>query len=231
MKLFLWWYRDSSFFLAIEINYNLSYNKIEGDKMKKSLNHIGMLILIIIFILFYFITTVLLDKRKISRETIETTPTSQEETSRSDEEAISIINTLYKDLKILYGVVNNKFTVNQDDTITIGSIIYKKITNFDEVMNPVFTENGKNKYMKDLSNYFAYTQDGYYLAGNLVNYQTYYFRGDSTNIYITSSTENEINGIIYEKRLGNNKNTLATIKVVNKNGTWLVDNVDILSAD
>ena len=77
--------------------------------------------------------------------------------------------------------------------------------------------------------YFAITDNGYYLAGNLVSYQTYYFRGDNTNIYITSASSHEINGIIYEKWTSNNKNTLATIKVVKENDRWLIDNISILA--
>ena len=71
----------------------------------------------------------------------------------------------------------------------------------------------------------------YYLAGNLVSYQTFYFRGDNTNIYITDVSENEINAIIYEKWTSNNRNTLATIKVVLENDKWLIDKIDILSAE
>ena len=138
---------------------------------------------------------------------------------------------MYKDVRILYDVVNNKFTVSQDETITIGSIVYKRITNFNDVMNNLFSKNGIENYVYTLRNYFAHADDGYYLAGNLVSYQTYYFRGDTTNIYITSSTDEEINGIIYEKWTSNYKNTLATIKVVKENGKWLVDNINILSAD
>ena len=113
----------------------------------------------------------------------------------------------------------------------INNIPYKKITNFDMVMNNLFTNNGINKYISDLGNYFAYTDSGYYLAGNLVTYQTYYFRGDKTTISIISSNEYEINAIIYEKWTSNNKNTLATIKVVKENNKWLVDNINIIATE
>ena len=96
-------------------------------------------------------------------------------------------------------------------------------------MDKVFTDNGKKKYLTDLGNYFALTDSGYYLAGNLVNYQTYYFRGDETNIYILSANEEEINGIIYERWTTNNKNTLATIKVIKNEGKRLVDDITILA--
>ena len=98
-------------------------------------------------------------------------------------------------------------------------------------MNNIFTINGINNYINNLNNYFAYTEDGYYLIGNLVNYQTYYFRGDDTNIYIMNATDGEINAIIYERWTSNNKNTLATVKAVMKDGRWLVDDVDILKAE
>ena len=42
------------------------------------------------------------------------------------------------------------FKVDQDDTIVIGDITYKKITNFDSVMNNIFTLNGQKKYINDL---------------------------------------------------------------------------------
>jgi len=65
----------------------------------------------------------------------------------------------------------------------------------------------------------------------LVSYQTYYFRGDNSNIYITSASDDEINGIIYERWTSNNKNTLALIKVIFENGKWLIDNIEILATE
>ena len=198
--------------------------------MDKKLNRYGIIILVVLFLLFYFITTILLDRRNINKDTIDNHDNVIEKNLNYEDEK-QIINNLYKDVRILYDVVNNKFTVSQDDTITIGNIVYKKITNFNEVMNNIFTKNGIDNYIDDMRNYFAYTENGYYLAGNLVSYQTYYFRGDTTNIYIISSDEEEINGIIYEKWTSNYKNTLATIKVVKENGKWLVDDINVLSAD
>lgn len=197
--------------------------------MKKNLNHIGIIILLVLFLLFYVITTMLLDKKNINKTKVDNPEPIQKETTNI--EAENIINNLYNEVKIMYDVVNNKFTVDQEDNITIGDIIYKKITNFDEVMNPVFTEKGRDKYITDLGNYFAHSDNGYYLAGNLVSYQTYYFRGDETNIYVLNSSESEINGIIYERWKSNNKNTLATIKIINKEGSWLIDNIDILKSE
>ena len=192
------------------------------------MNKIGVLALIIIFVLFYIVAVFFLDKRKINKEVPKVDETIVKENNNYDNEK-EIIANLYKEIKVLYDVVNNKFTVNQDDTIIIGNTTYKKITNFNEIMNNLFTENGIKKYINDLGGYFAYTDSGYYLAGNLVSYQTYYFRGDTTNIYIENADANSINGIIYEKWTTNNKNTLATISVVKENDKWLVDNITILS--
>ena len=189
-----------------------------------------MIILIGLFIVFYLITSFLLDKRNISKSKIDTSePIVNVDDNYDNQKAI--VSNLYKDVRIIYDVVNNKFRVDQDDTITIGDIIYKRITNFDEVMDPLFTKNGINKYISDLGNYFAYTESGYYLAGNLVSYQTYYFRGDNTNIYITDANDKEINAIIYEKWSSNNKNTLALMKVILDEGNWLIDKIDILSTE
>lgn len=194
------------------------------------MNTIGVLILIGIFILFYLVTVFFLDRRNISKEKVNTIePIKEENMTYNDQK--EIVSNLYKNVKILYDVVNNKFTVDQDDTITIGNITYKKITNFDEIINNLFTEKGRDKYVEDLGNYFAYTENGYYLAGNLVSYQTYYFRGDNSNIYITDAKDNIIKGIIYEKWTANNKNTLATIDVVNDNGKWLIDEINILATE
>ena len=198
--------------------------------MKKDMNKIGVLILIGIFAIFYVITTQLLERRNLSKELPKTDDVVVEQVNNYDNEK-NIVRNLYDNIKILYDVVNNKFIVSQEDTINIGSIIYKKITNFDEIMDPLFTDNGIKKYVSDLDKYFAYTEDGYYLAGNLVNYQTYYFRGDSTNIYILDSSDSEINAIIYERWTTGNKNTLATIRIVMKEGKWLVDDVSLLSTE
>lgn len=195
-----------------------------------NMNKKGVIILIGIFLIFYLITTFFLDRRNLNKNIPEKEePIVIQDNNYEDEK--NIVSNLYNDIKILYDVVNNKFNVSQEDTITIGDIIYKKITNYDEVMNGVFTENGEKKYLSDLNNYFAITDSGYYLAGNLVNYQTYYFRGDETNIYVTNVSEDEINGIIYERWTTNNKNTLATIKVINKDGKWLVDDITILATE
>ena len=92
-------------------------------------------------------------------------------------------------------------------------IIYcvKFIDNFNEVIGHLFTDNGLSKYISDLGSYFAIMGDEYYLAGNLVSYQTYYFRGDNTSIYILDADDSVINAIIYENWTSNDKNTLATI--------------------
>ena len=198
--------------------------------MKTDLNRIGILILVGIFLCFYVITTVLLDKRNLTRDIPPIEEEKKEEVDTHEEE-INIIKNLYNDFRILYDVVNNKYIVSQDETITIGDIVYKKITNFDSVTSNIFTEKGLKKYIDDLKNYFAVTEDGYYLAGNLVNYQTYYFRGDNTNIFIIDSSDNLINAIIYEKWVAGNKDTLATIRVINNEGKWLVDDISILLAE
>lgn len=198
--------------------------------MKKDISKISIVIVIIIFALFYLITTYFLDRRNLNRM-VPPVPDDIDVEKLSNEEEKAIINNLYQNVRILYDVVNNKFKVDQNDNITIGDIVYKKITNFEEVTGNIFTNNGVNKYIKDVGSYFAYTEGGYYLAGNLVSYQTYYFRGDNTNIYITDVADNEINGIIYERWTSNNKNTLATIKVVFENNKWLIDNIEILATE
>lgn len=196
--------------------------------MKKRLDLMGIMILIVLFISFYFITTLFLDNIKHD-ETIKEEESAIQKVDPNYDDEKDIVSRLYQDVRILYDVVNSKFKVSQEDVIIINDITYKKITNFDDIVNNLFTENGINKYIKDLGSYFAITNDTYYLAGNLVSYQTYYFRGDNTNIYVLDSTDTEINAIIYEKWNSNNKNTLATIKIINDNGKWLIDNISILA--
>ena len=197
--------------------------------MKNKISFYGIIILICVFISFYFIATFFLDKMKHDEEIPSDIPAvSDKDTNYVDEK--EVITQLYQDVKMLYDVVNSKFKVSQEDVIIINDITYKRITNFDEVVGNLFTSNGVSKYISDLGSYFAYTDDKYYLAGNLVNYQTYYFRGDDTNIYVLNANENEINAIIYERWTNNNKNTLATVKIV-KEDRWLIDNISILSCD
>ena len=185
-----------------------------------------MLVLVVLFLLFYFVANYFLakgidkDKQEIDNSQV---------VSETYENEKKIVENLYSKVKILYDVVNNKFKVSQDDVIILGDITYKKITNFEEVMVN-FTSKGIDKYIKDMGSFFAYSNGEYYLAGNLVTYQTYYFRGDTTNIYIISSGDTEIEAIIYEKWSSNNKNTLATIRVLKDNGVWLIDDITILSA-
>jgi len=194
------------------------------------MNYIGMVIIVGFFILFYIITTIFLDRKEINKENVDNLDNAVIENGNYRDEE-KIVDRLYQDVRILYDVVNNKFRVSQDDTIVIGNITYKKITNFDDVMGDLFTDNGIKNYINDLGNYFAYTDNGYYLAGNLVSYQTYYFRGDKTNIYVVDASDDFIKGIIYEKWSSNNKNTLAMIEIVKENELWLVDNIDILATE
>lgn len=196
--------------------------------MKSKMSTIGIIILVLVFGLFYGVTVFLLERR-VEDNTVNNVIKDEIVENDSFDDEKYIVNSLYSELRILYDVVNSKFKVNQSDTITMGDIVYKKITNFDDVIYSIFTENGKEDYLNDLNEYFAYTENGYYLAGNLVTYQTYYFRGDKTNIYILDASSEEINAIIYEKWSSNNINTLATVKIVNSDNGWLVDNVKILS--
>lgn len=197
---------------------------------ENKLNYIGMIILIILFCLFYFISNYFLSKRNINKVLPKETESNKIDTLTYEED-INILNSLYTDARILYDVVNNKFTVSQEDVIIIGDITYKKITNFDTIMNNIFTENGIKKYIDTLKNYFAYNEDSYYLAGNLISYQTYIFRGDNTNIYVTNTSDNMIEGIIYEKWSSNEKATLATVKAVKESNKWLIDEINILYSD
>ena len=196
--------------------------------MKKRLDLVGIIVLIIMFISFYFITSLFLNNMKHD-EAIKEDETAVEEINPSYDDEKDTVSRLYQDVRMLYDVVNSKFKVSQEDVIVINDITYKKIVNFDDVTKKLFTENGLNKYINDLGSYFAITNDTYYLAGNLVTYQTYYFRGDNTNIFVLDANDMEINAIIYEKWTSNNKNTLATIKIVKVDSAWLIDNISILS--
>ena len=197
--------------------------------MKNKISFYGIVILICLFISFYFIASLFLNNMRHDEEIKVDIPAVSDKDNDYDDEK-QIVTQLYQNVRMLYDVVNSKFKVDQEDVIIINDITYKKITNFDEVVGDLFTENGLSKYISDLGSYFAKTSEKYYLAGNLVNYQTYYFRGDNTNIYVLDANENEINAIIYERWTSNNKNTLATIKIV-KEDRWLIDNISILSSD
>ena len=196
--------------------------------VKKRMDWTGVLILIVLFVSFYFITSIVLNKIKNDEE-IKNEDTTLNDTNSNYMTEKEIVDNLYQRVRMLYDVVNSKFKVDQDDVIIMNEITYKRITNFDEIMGNLFTNNGLNKYLSDLGSYFAIASDKYYLAGNLVSYQTYYFRGDTTNIYILDVTDDIIDAIIYEKWTSGNKNTLATIRVIKENNYWLIDNIDILS--
>ena len=198
--------------------------------MKKRMDWIGILILICIFVTFYFITSIVLDNVKHTEE-IDDDNLAIEKIDPSYENEKDVVSRLYQSVRMLYDVVNSKFKVSQDDVILINDITYKKIVNFNEVIDGIFTDNGVNKYISDLGSYFAIMDEDYYLAGNLVSYQTYYFRGDNTNIYVLDANDNEINAIIYENWTSNNKNTLSTIKVVKEDNEWLIDNISILASE
>lgn len=196
--------------------------------MKKRLDLVGIAILICLFVSFYFITSLLLENVRHD-EVIDEENSAVEVIDPNHNDAKDVVDRLYQGVRMLYDVVNSKFKVDQEDVIIINDITYKKIINFDEIMNGLFTKNGINEYINDLGSYFAYTDNKYYLAGNLVSYQTYYFRGDSSNIYVLDATDEQIDAIIYERWTSNNRNTLATIRIVKDNNDWLIDNISILS--
>lgn len=198
--------------------------------MRDRLDIKGIFVLIFLFVCFYFVTSIFLDNMRHDEE-IGDNNTAIENALGNYTDEKSVVNNLYQNVRILYDVVNSRFKVSQEDVIVINDITYKAIVNFDYVVNNLFTKNGLDKYIKDLGGYFAVTADKYYLAGNLVSYQTYYFRGDNTNIYVLNATDNEINAIIYENWTSNNKNTLATIRVLKDNNKWLIDNISILASE
>ena len=197
--------------------------------MKKRMDWIGILILICVFVTFYFVTSILLDNVRHTEELDDDLTVEKVDLSYENEK--DVVSRLYQSVRMLYDVVNSKFKVSQDDVILINDITYKKIVNFNEIVDGIFTDNGLNKYISDLGSYFAIMDEDYYLAGNLVSYQTYYFRGDKTNIYVMDANDTEINAIIYENWTSNNKNTLATIKVVKEGNEWLIDNISILASE
>ena len=198
--------------------------------MKKRMDWIGISILICVFVSFYFITSLILDNVKHT-EDISDENLAIEEIDPSYGNEKDIVSRLYQSVRMIYDVVNSKFKVSQEEVIVIDDITYKKIINFNDIIDVVFTPNGRDKYISDLGSYFAIMGDEYYLAGNLVSYQTYYFRGDKTNIYVIDANDSEINAIIHENWTSNDKNTLATIKVVKVDNVWLIDNISILASD
>ena len=184
--------------------------------MRDKITRNGILILLSLFLAFYLITNTYLSKHNPRNEAVKPEDTVIKKEDNYEEE-IKIVNGLYNNVRMLYDVVNNKFKVSQSDTILVGDVTYKRITNFSSVVSSYFTDNGTKKYLQDLKTYFISYKDNYYLAGN------------TTNIYIISSGDTEIEAIIYEKWSSNNKNTLATIRVLKDNGVWLIDDITILS--
>lgn len=196
-------------------------------KIKNKLNFYGIVCLIFFFVSFYFIASFFLDRIKPDKEVNEELPPITSVDKNYTKEKDIVLNS-YNKVRQIYDVINSQFNMSSDDIITMNEIIYKRITNFDEVMNGVFTINGINKYISDMGNYFAKSNDVYYIASNLANYQTYYFRGDNTNIYVIDANQEEIDAIIYEKWTSNNKSTLALIKLV-KEDNWLIENISIFN--
>ena len=197
-------------------------------KIKNKLSFYGIIILIVLNIAFYFIASFFLDRIKPENKVDEEVP-SISQVDKDYQKEKDIVLKSYNKVRLIYDVVNSQFKVSSDEPIIINDKVYKKITNFNDITNGLFTENGINKYISDFSTYFVNVNDDYYLASNLTNYQTYYFRGDNTSIYVVDSMEEEIKAIIYEKWTSNNKTTLAAIKLLKVEENWLIDNISILN--
>ena len=109
--------------------------------MKNKISFYGIVILICLFISFYFIASLFLNNMRHDEEIKEDIPAVSDKDNDYDDEK-QIVTQLYQNVRMLYDVVNSKFKVDQEDVIIINDITYKKITNFDEVVGDLFTENG-----------------------------------------------------------------------------------------
>ena len=61
-----------------------------------------------------------------------------------------IVLKSYNKVRLIYDVVNSQFKVSSDEQVIMNDKVYKRITNFDDITNGVFTLNGINKYINEI---------------------------------------------------------------------------------
>ncbi len=120
---------------------------------------------------------------------------------------------------------NNVFKIDEEQ-IEIDDLWYKKILNYEEVLNENFTENGKKILNENFKKYILQIGNNYYIKLDELNFETEYNKSQFKKVEVT---ENRIDyniktSIKFIDQKGTLDNKIILIKEKDK---WLIDNYKI----
>lgn len=144
--------------------------------------------------------------------------------ARQEREAKRLVVENYEKLLVIHSL-GDVFKVD-NNIVEMNGLQYKKITNYEEVINGMFTENGKNVVNENLRNYILRIADVYYLKLDELNNETKYknskyVKVDVKDNRIEYNVNTKINFIDQKGTLENR------IVLVKENNKWLIDDYKI----
>ena len=144
--------------------------------------------------------------------------------ARQEREAKRLVVENYEKLLVIHSL-GDVFKVD-NNIVEMNGLQYKKITNYEEVINGMFTENGKNVVNENLRDYILRIADVYYLKLDELNNETKYknskyVKVDVKDNRIEYNVNTKINFIDQKGTLENR------IVLVKENNKWLIDDYKI----
>lgn len=144
--------------------------------------------------------------------------------ARQEREAKRLVVENYEKLLVIHSL-GDVFKID-NEVVEMNGLQYKKITNYEELINGMFTENGKNVVNENLRDYILRIADVYYLKLDELNNETEYknskyIKVDVKDNRIEYNVNTKINFIDQKGTLENK------IVLVKENNKWLIDDYKI----
>ncbi len=144
--------------------------------------------------------------------------------ARQEREAKKLVVENYEKLLVIHSL-GDVFKID-NEVVEMNGLQYKKITNYEELINGMFTENGKNVVNENLRDYILRIADVYYLKLDELNIETEYknskyIKVDVKDNRIEYNVNTKINFIDQKGTLENK------IVLVKENNKWLIDDYKI----
>ncbi|MFA5604086.1 MAG: DL-endopeptidase inhibitor IseA family protein [Bacilli bacterium] len=144
--------------------------------------------------------------------------------ARQEREAKKLVVENYEKLLVIHSL-GDVFKID-NEVVEMNGLQYKKITNYEELINGMFTENGKNVVNENLRDYILRIADVYYLKLDELNNETEYknskyIKVDVKDNRIEYNVNTKINFIDQKGTLENK------IVLVKENNKWLIDDYKI----
>ncbi|MDD4547210.1 MAG: hypothetical protein PHI05_00450 [Bacilli bacterium] len=144
--------------------------------------------------------------------------------ARQEREAKRLVTESYEKLLVIHSL-GDVFKVD-NNIVEMDELQYKRITNYEEVINEMFTENGKNVVNENLRDYVLKIADVYYLKLDELNNETEYKNSKYIKVeVIDNRIEYNVNTKInFIDQKGTLENKIVLVKENNK---WLIDDYKI----